>query len=474
MFLIGIVLIPFFLALLGLLLPRLVRWGLIFSCLLTLGFGVALVAGKQTVSLQLMDSFGVSLLADATAAWFLLANAMVCLAVMWHERAKSDNDSFIFLLTFLHGCLNACFLSHDLFNLYVVIELTTIMAFLLIGNGMKTRHLWNALRYLFLSNFGMLFFLLGTLLVYEAAGDFKFTSVGLASPTAQALIVTGLLVKGGVCLPGLWLPQTHAESEASVSALLSGLVVNIALLPLLRLSVYAPELRPMIMGLGLASACLGLFLGFCQRDVKRLLACSTVSQVGFILLVPGAGAFYAFAHGVAKAGLFLCVSGWPDRDLLALREKRIGWPVSWPLSLAALSIAGCPLLAGFGAKQMVSKGLSGWIYWVMMLASVGTAALMMRLVLLPRKTEAWGLSTAWQAPLMLCSCILALGLFIGPYEGAAWGKAGATLMAGWLLHQLGLKQLMRVHLPQDWEKLEHVVGLTCLVLVILLVIGDFT
>jgi multicomponent Na+:H+ antiporter subunit D len=158
---------------------------------------------------------------------------------------------------------------------------------------------------------------------------------------------------------------------------------------------------------------------------------------------------------------------------VVLQEKRVAWPVSWPLSLAALSVAGCPLLVGFGAKAMVLKSLSGGFYLAMMLASVGTAALMMRLLIFPRKREAWNQSTTWQAPLMLCIPLVFLGLFGGPYDTAAWLKAGGPLVAGGLLHQFALKRLMRVRLSQDWEKLEHVVGLTCLVLVVLLVIGDF-
>lgn len=473
MLLIGLVLLPLAMGLLGLLIPRFARWGVLLSCLITAGGSVILLVGNQTISLHFLNSFGVWLLADASAAWFLLTNALVCLAVLWHERDKADAAHFMFLLMLLHGCLNACFLSHDLFNLFVVIELTTIIAFLLVGKGAKTHHQWNALRYLFLSNVGMLFFLLGTILIYESAGDFKFTSVGRAPPTAQALIVTGLLVKGGVCLPGLWLPQAHAESETAVSALLSGLVVKIGLLPLLRMATYVPDLQGVLVGLGLAGAFLGLGLGFFQRDIKRLLACSTLSQAGFILLVPAAGAFYAFSHGVAKACLFLCVSGLPDRDIVNLQERRITWPVKWPLGLAALSVAGCPLLVGFGAKAFVSKALSGWLYVVVFMASVGTSALMMRLLLLPGKRGAWRESTVWHAPVMLCIPMIAIGLYAGPYTVTAWLKAGGILLAGWLLHRFALKRLMYVRLPREWEKLEHIVGLTCLVLIVLLVIGDF-
>jgi multicomponent Na+:H+ antiporter subunit D len=467
-----VVLIPLAVGLLCILLPRWAKGLSVLPCLVTAGASGYVLATNKTVHLQLLDSFGVLLLADPTAAWFLMTNALVCLAVIWHEHLNRENSFFLMLLVLLHGCLNACFLSADLFNLYVVIELTTIIAFLLMGQGTKTRHLWNALRYLFLNNVGMLFFLLGTIMVYESCGNFYLSSVALAPPMARALIVTGLLVKGGVFLPGLWLPQAHAEADAAVSALLSGVVVNIGLLPLIRLAGDVPDLLEPIRALGMAGALLGLGLGFFQRDIKRLLACSTVSQVGFILVAPAVGAFYAFGHGLAKACLFLSVSGLPDRDLVYLRETRVPCSVLWPIRLAAFSIAGCPLLVGFSTKSIVFESLSPIPYAVMTGAAVGTVALMARLIFVSREmVGGWG-RAAWSAPLLLCLPMILIGVGFGPYELSAWLKAGGGLVVGVLLYGLGLKRLMSVTLPNGWEKLEHVVGITCMVLLTLMLIGD--
>ncbi len=467
-----LIFVPLVVGLFCVLWPRHAPWLPVLPCVGTLAVSLYLLRTGTPLELHLVDSHGVSLLFDSTGAWFMITNALVSLAVLWHERIKGGHRFFFMLLTLLHGCLNACFISGDLFNLYVVIELTTIIAFLMVGQGMQTRHLWNALRYLFLSNVGMLFFLLGTLLVYEATGGFALQNVGSASPTAWALIVTGLLVKGGVFLPGLWLPQAHAESETGVSALLSGVVVNIGLLPLLRLGAYAPEGQAMLRLLGMGGAGLGLALAFCQRDVKRLLACSTVSQVGFILVAPAAGAVYACAHGLAKACLFLCVGGLPDRDLLRVHERGVPRAFMWPVTLAALSVAGCPLFMGFSAKDGVFAALTGSDYAFMTVAAVGTASLMMRLVLLPRQSASPWNRSVWPPLLLLCLPLVVLGVTMGPYTISAWLKAGGILLGGWFLHGVGLKRLMRVTLPTGWERLEHVVGMTCLVLLILMVMGD--
>ena len=467
-----VVLIPLAVGLLCILLPHWAKGLSVLPCLITAGASGYLLVTNKTIHLKLLDSFGVSLLADPTAAWFLMTNALVCLAVAWHERLKAENTFFLMLLVFLHGCLNACFLSADLFNLYVVIELTTIIAFLLVGQGIKTPHLWNALRYLFLNNVGMLFFLLGTIMVYESCGNFDLSSVALAPPTARALIVTGLLVKGGVFLPGLWLPQAHAEADTAVSALLSGVVVNIGLLPLIRLANDVPDLLEPIRTLGMAGALLGLGLGFFQRDIKRLLACSTVSQVGFVLVAPSVGAFYAFGHGLAKACLFLSVIDLPDRDLVFLRETSVSYSVLWPIRMAALSIAGCPLLIGFGAKSVVFESLSSIPYAVMTGAAIGTAALMARLIFVSRQMIGGRGPLVWSAPLLLCLPLILIGVGFGSYELSAWLKAGGILVVGVLLHGLGLKRVMSVALPNGWEKLEHVVGFTCMVLLTLMLIGE--
>ncbi|WP_372808888.1 proton-conducting transporter membrane subunit [Pontiella sp.] len=464
-----LVFLPFLTGLLCLMFHRGLRTIPVFAYLVSAAASLGVLGTGNAMSIHLVDSFGISLVLDRAAAWFVLLNAVVSIAVAWHERYKGRHHYFFILLAVLHGCVNACFVSNDLFNLYVVIELTTICAFLLIGQGMSTRHLWNALRYIFLSNVGMLFFLLGVLLVYESAGDFTFASAVKAPPTARAMIVTGLLVKGGVFLPGLWLPQAHAEADAAVSALLSGLVVNIGLLPLLRMEACSPDAETVIRLVGFGGIFTGLGLAFLQRDVKRLLACSTISQVGFVLIAPVAGPVYAFAHGIAKASLFLCAGRLPDRDLTRLKEKGVERPLALPMVLAALSIAGGPLLFGFYAKYSVGTMLSEWAYGLMMLASVGTAAIMTPIILLPQKPASWRESSWWQSPTLLGIVLLACGILSGPYNLSAWAKSAGILAAGMLLHKTLLWRLAKLSLPGGWEKLEHVVGMTCIALIFLIV-----
>lgn len=436
--------------------------------LLSFVISAAVLVSGNVQALQLVDSFGVSLLLDPASAWFVLLNAVVSMGVAWHERYRSRHHYFFVLLVLLHGCINACFISTDLFNLYVVIELTTIIAFLLISQGMTTRHLWNALRYIFLSNVGMLFYLLGVLWVYQVRGSFSYTGVVDASPTARALIMVGLLVKGGVFIPGLWLPQAHSEADAAVSALLSGVVVNIGLLPLIRLEAFSPDIEVVLRVVGFGGIFTGLGLALFQQDIKRLLACSTISQVGFVLISPAAGPLYAFAHGVAKAVLFLCAGNLPDRNLLKLRETRVEWSLVWPMRLAALSIAGCPLLIGFAAKYAAGAPFSGWAQWGVLAASVGTAAILTPVILLPGGADRVKRVRGWKAPVLMGCVLVVLGLVFGPYKWEAVVKSLAVLFLGGMLNRILLHRLLHVPLPAGWEKLEHVAGMICITTVLLI------
>lgn len=97
----------------------------------------------------------------------------------------------------MHGSVNAAFVCSDFLSLYVALEVISIAAFLLIAYPRTDRSIWVALRYLFISNTAMLFYLVGAVLVYQAHHSFAFAGLRGAPPEALALIFLGLLTKGG-------------------------------------------------------------------------------------------------------------------------------------------------------------------------------------------------------------------------------------------------------------------------------------
>ncbi|MEO0807972.1 MAG: proton-conducting transporter membrane subunit, partial [Cyanobacteria bacterium J06643_4] len=218
--------LPLFIGFSIYLLPQLSRILALMVSLVSLAYGLWYVFGAAPLALELTDSFGVSLLVDQLSGFFILTNAVVTAAVILYCWS-SDKESFFYTQAIiLHGSVNSVFVCADLISVYVALEVIGIAAFLLVVYPRTNRSVWVGLRYLFVSNTAMLFYLLGAALVYQANRSFAFTALGNAPTEAIALIFLGLLTKGGIFVSGLWLPLTHGESESPVSALLSGAVVK--------------------------------------------------------------------------------------------------------------------------------------------------------------------------------------------------------------------------------------------------------
>ncbi|QEY31202.1 proton-conducting membrane transporter [Synechococcus sp. RSCCF101] len=347
--------LPFAAAFLAGLLPSLGRLLGLAGAAATAAVGVACGLGAFPMPLQLLGTSGIQLEADPHAAPFLLLNATVSATVLLHRPPQSGRRGpFALLLLVLLGSLNTAAVAVDLMSLYVTLEISGIAAFLLVLIQPDGRRLWVALRYLLVSNVAMTLFLVGVALAKLQHDSFLLAVVtGEGQAVTLALLVVGLATKAGLAPAGLWLPQTHAEAPTEVSALLSGMVVAGGLAPLLRLLEVAPQLQEPVRWLGLFSALLGILAALREADAKRLLAWSTVSQLGLTVLAPAVGGFMALAHGLAKTVLFLVVGQAPSRQLSRWPVQRLAAPLAWPLLIAAASIAGLPGLIGGQGKSLL-------------------------------------------------------------------------------------------------------------------------
>jgi multicomponent Na+:H+ antiporter subunit D len=211
--------LPFFLSFFIYLLPNLDRYLSLGISILSLVYSLIIFAQRDSLNFSLLDSFGVTLLIDNLSAFFILTNALVTLAVIFYCWNKSKTAFFYAQVAIIHASVNATFISADFVSLYVALEVLSIAAFLLIAYPRSDRSLWVALRYLFLGNTVMLFYLVGVALIYREQHSFSFAGLQGAPSEALALILLALLSKGGIFISGLWLPLTHAEAESPVSAL---------------------------------------------------------------------------------------------------------------------------------------------------------------------------------------------------------------------------------------------------------------
>ena len=266
---------------------------------------------------------GIDLYADGLSLLMLMVTAVVGLGISVYSSGYFNRNKAVHfwpLWLFLWAALNALFLSADIFNLYVTLELMGLAAVALVALAGGADALTAAMRYLLVSLLGSLFYLLGVALLYHSFGSVDIAILAQRmepSPAVWAavgLMSAGLLLKTALFPLHFWLPPAHASAPAPVSALLSALVVKASFYILLRLWL---EIFP------LSGATLGQLSGSARSDavlwggiqalrqtrLKLLIAYSTVAQLGYLFLA------FPLATSIAwKGALYLlCPTPWPRR-----------------------------------------------------------------------------------------------------------------------------------------------------------------
>ena len=408
------VMLPLGFALLALLFPRrapqLGITGLLATLLASAWLAWHVSAGEPLV-LELGGwerGLGIALHADALAVALLLMSSLVALAAGGYAtgyfRRDSEQERFWPLWLLLLTALHALFLSGDLFNLYVTLELLGLSAVALAALGGTRAAIEAALRYLVLGLLGSLLFLAGVALVYAGYGTLDLLKLReLITPepvawVAMALMFSGLLVKSALFPLHFWLPPAHASAPAPVSAVLSALVVKAAIYLLLRLwldvfdravTLYAGWL---LGALGALAVLWGSWNALRAVRLKLLAAWSTVAQLGYLFLffpllaaLPpgparetalGALVLMALTHAFAKSALFLATGVIQQRaghDRIAeLGGAARALPTTvFTLALAGVALIGLPPSGAFQAKwQLISASIaSGQWRWVAVVAA---------------------------------------------------------------------------------------------------------
>ena len=466
--------LPFLVGFVLYLLPKLHRFLALGITLVSAGYALRVFLEPSPLEIQLLDNFGVSLTIDQLSGFFILTNALVTAAVILYCWGSEKTAFFYMQIVILHGSVNATFICADFISLYVALEVISIAAFLLIAYPRTDRSIWVGLRYLFVSNTAMLFYLMGAVLVYQAHHSFNFAGLRGSPPEAMTLIFLGLLVKGGIFVSGLWLPLTHSEAETPVSAMLSGVVVKAGVFPLVRCALMLEEIDPIVRFFGVGTALLGVAYAVFEKDTKRTLAFSTVSQLGFILASPMVGGFYALTHGLVKSALFLIAGVLPSRNFKQLQSKPIDTQLWIALAIASFSISGFPLLSGFGAKVLTSKNLLPWQVIAMNVATLGTVITFAKFIFLPHQTAS--LTTPakgrvhpgfwWAMVILLGGLIAANGVYYQAYTLKNIIKPLVTIALGWLAYLVIFKKSV-IKLPRAIEQFEHLIGVMSLMLIFL-------
>jgi len=481
----AVVFVPLAAALLCFLLPRrAVILGLVAAVLtaavtFALTLEVAAAGTAHTLLGGWAAPLGILWRADGLSAALLAMTALVGVTVSLYAAAyfRDDAHARVFfwpLWLLLWTALNALYLSADLFNLYVTLELLGFAAVSLTALGGGAAALTGAIRYLLVSVLGSLSYLLGVALLYHSCGSVDIGLVAAcipdaprpASQVAAAAMMAGLILKTALFPFHFWLPPAHGSAPAPVSAVLSALVVKASFYLLLRLWLdvlggggrWAAELLGL---LGVAAVLWGSVLALRQERLKLLIAYSTVAQIGYLFLafplaVAGGaaawtGALYlALAHGLAKAAMFLSAGNllrFGGHDRIAELDSAVHrLPLTLTaFALAGVSIMGLPPSGGFIGKWLLLKaafaqGRFGLVV-VILLGGVLAAAYVFKVVghaftpaARERRLRTVPPGMEWSA-LLLAAAAIVLGLtlpLISPLlQVGAAPAAMATAFAAW-------------------------------------------
>ncbi len=379
---------------------------------------------------------GIEYRIDAANAFVaLLVSAVAAVILPW---AKTSVDREVperqgpfyalFLLAF--AGLMGITLTGDAFNVFVFLEISSLATYALIAHGQDRRALLAAFRYLIMGTVGATFLLIGIGFLYMMTGTLNMVDLAQRLPelrdtatvrVALAFIVVGMGLKLALLPLHLWLPNAYTYAPSFISVFLAATATKVALYVLLRFTftVFAPDysfialpLAVVLMALAIAGMVVGSWVAIYQANIKRMLAYSSVAQVGYMVLgvslvsVTGltAALLHMFNHALMKAALFMALGtvAWQVGSVRIEAFRGLGKRMPWTLTafaLAGVSLIGLPPTAGFISKwYLISAAVESGHAWLVALIVITS---MMALIYIWRVVEAaWFQQPAEDAPVV--------------------------------------------------------------------------
>lgn len=393
---------------------RLPSWtGAAAPALVLVGGGVL---GFFTAAGDAVEGFGGLVRVDALSAWMIVLIGVVSLiattygagyvaAEMAHGHTTAGGArTYAALVQWFVAAMLVAVSTDNLGVMWVAVEATTIATAFLVGHHHTRASVEASWKYVVIASVGVTVAFLGTVLVYFASrhgagATLRWTELvstaGQLDPgvmrTAVGLLVVGYGAKAGLAPLHTWLPDAHSQAPAPVSALMSGVLLSVAVYAILRVKVIADltlgpgHLRVLLLIAGIASVLLAAALLLAQTDYKRLLAYSSIEHMGLIVIGAAIGTPLAVAglllhmlgHGIAKAVGF-CASG---EILLASGSTRIADTsallgrrpaLGGTFGLALLALLGFPPFSLFASELAILRaGFAADLGWAAALAAAG-------------------------------------------------------------------------------------------------------
>ena len=387
--------------------PRLVRVIALFSSGGALLFSAGLIS-RFTFSAELQFSEHIPWNSELGTAFrlgldgfsfpmVLLATLLCFVALLVSKAEKFQSRAYYSLMLLLESAMLGVFMAQDWSLFYIFWELTLLPLFFLIDRWGGERRNQAALNFVLYTMGGSVFMLISLLVIFDSMPGHSFsmadmTAAAQALPVqVQTLIFLGFLLGFGVKMPIFplhgWLPLAHVEAPSPVSILLSGILLKMGAYGLIRAATMLPDavmnLQPLLVGLALFSLIYGALLAWRQSDMKKMIAYSSISHMGIVLLGIAAlnvagltGAMMQMiAHGLVAGALFLLIGLLYERthsrdinhysSLIQVTPR-----FAFFTSMALLAGIGIPGSVGFVAElHALIGGFERW-GWLMLLVSV--------------------------------------------------------------------------------------------------------
>ena len=340
---------------------------------------------------------GITLRADTLTSVFIVLTAFIFFVAAVYSF-NDNNDKLFWLLLFIwEGLLIGVFLSRDLFNIFVLIEVATVVVSILIMFNRDRRSMYDGMFNLMVSIVVMQFYLFGTGYIYKLTGVLDMEAAASALSTLDksslvlpyALIMTAIGLKCAMAPLFSWLPKAHGTpgAPAAVSALLSGLHVKSGIYLFMRFQTIFQgiDVSGFFIVIGIITGVTGFIFAISQTDIKLIPAYSTISQIGMIMVALNiddaysytGGLYHVINHAFFKSALFL-ISGviaqvYATRNINEIRGVLRKYPlVCTAAIIAILGITGAPLLNGSISKYFIMSGTNWQITAAIILINLGT------------------------------------------------------------------------------------------------------
>lgn len=455
------------------------------AALAALGIALALLArviGGGVISYALGNwepPWGIEYRVDAANAFVLVLVSLIATFVVPYARRsvqielpREQHYLFYALLCLCVAGLLGMAITGDAFNFFVFLEISSLATYVLVALGRDRRALMAAYQYLMLGTVGATFIVIGVGLLYITTGSLNFADIAQRLPqeaghrpvlAALAFLTVGICLKLALFPLHAWLPNAYAFAPSAVTALLAGTATKVAIYALLRFhfTVFGPRLvvdevpvEQILFALSVAAMFIASLIAVFQSDLKRMLAYSSVGQIGYITLGISfasqtgltAAVAHLFNHGITKAALFLLAGGIAARVGSVSFDHLAGLARRMPLTcagivLGGMSLVGVPSTAGFITKWYLVIAAVEREEWVVaalpVLSSLIALAYMYRFVEVAYLREPGpALANVREAPaallvpaLGLAALVVASGIYSTPVvDGAA--AAARALLAG--------------------------------------------